>query len=341
MATSEPVFTWNSAPPMPTVRVFATPIFHEEQLYILGGCDPTGSPVCSFDQYGGGKRWKRLAEMPTRRAGAAVAVVKNSIVAIGGVAHDQHPLAAVEIYDTVTKKWNALEPLGEALIGVSTAIRDGKILALGGMGKDTNPQDFFVEFDIEANKWKKLPGMPTPRYAISLFLFGDKLYALGGRQGKQACAALEVYDFNDKKWTKLPDIPTKRVFSGSTATETHIFIAGGLKTPASEGFSNECNVFDIAKGEWKTVAPMHVKRGDFAIGVINDRLVCAGGLGNDGKPMFDSESYCLETDTWRKEADMPSSHCSCAYIVHKNKLYVAGGLSMAGPSKNVDILQVK
>nr|KAG5705559.1 hypothetical protein BaRGS_034757 [Batillaria attramentaria] len=187
---------WESVTPMPTKRVFASPVVHDGNLYIIGGCDAS----------------------------------------------------------------------------------DNKVLVIGGMAVDTNPRDMFVEFDVEGNKWKKLPGIPTARYASSAFLIGDKLYVIGGRQGKLPTAAFEVYDFNEKKWTQLPDVPSKRVFAMYAATDTHIFSAGGLNQPASEGFSDACEVFDIATGEWKLGAKMPTKRGDFAIGVLDDRLVCAGGL---------------------------------------------------------------
>lgn len=63
--------------------------------------------------------------------------------------------------------------------------------------------------------------------------------------------------------------------------------------------------------------------------------------GNEGKPLSVVESYSLDTDSWQREKDMPSTHCSCAYIVHNLRLYVAGGLSLQGPSNCVDVVSVK
>ena len=71
-------------------------------------------------------------------------------------------------------------------------------------------------------------------------------------------------------------------------------------------------------------------------------LDCVGHFsGNEGKPLSVVESYSHETDSWRKEKDMPSTHCSCAYIVHNQRLYVAGGLSLQGPSNCVDVVTIK
>ena len=63
--------------------------------------------------------------------------------------------------------------------------------------------------------------------------------------------------------------------------------------------------------------------------------------GNEGKPLVTVESYGREADGWRREKDMPSTHCSCAHLVHHLRLYVAGGLSLQGPSNCVDVLTLK
>ena len=68
----------------------------------------------------------------------------------------------------------------------------------------------------------------------------------GGRQGKLPCLAFEVFDFATSKWTQLPDIPSKRVFPNYVKAGNCIVSVGGLKQPASEGFSQACEVFDTA-----------------------------------------------------------------------------------------------
>ena len=72
----------------------------------------------------------------------------------------------------------------------------------------------------------------------------------GGRQGKLPNTALECYDFTEDKWEKLPDIPSKRVFAMYTTTDKFIFSLGGLKQPATDGFSDACEVFDTEKSKY-------------------------------------------------------------------------------------------
>ncbi|KAH9489618.1 Kelch domain-containing protein 8B [Bulinus truncatus] len=259
--------------------------------------------------------------MPTKRAAPAVAGIGNKIVAVGGVSESQAPLEAIEIYDLTEKKWTAADPLGEKLLGISCIFRENKAYFMGGMSADTNPSDLFVELDLATNKWQKLTPLLTPRYATFPFLIQDKLYLLGGRQGKIPTTACEVYDFSTKKWSKFQDIPSKRVFAMYAASDSHIFSVGGLLQPASDGFSDVCEVFSIEKEEWTTCKPMPTKRGDFAVGIIGGKMICAGGLGNDGKPLNTTEAFDVSSNTWTSLADMPSSHCSCSYITYQGRLY--------------------
>ena len=126
MAAGGDALHWDALTPMPTKRVFATPVIHGGHIYILGGCDASGIPLDSFEQYDGKKKWKRLLSMPTKRAGVAAVALGTKIVAIAGVSEAQTPLDAVEIYDTATKTWTAMEPLGEPLLGVSAIVRGGR-----------------------------------------------------------------------------------------------------------------------------------------------------------------------------------------------------------------------
>jgi len=335
-------YKWETLKAMPSKRVFASPLIHEDNFYVVGGCDERGIPVDCFEMYNTKqKKWHRLQNIPTKRAAPSVAAIGNKIVAVAGVAESQTPLNAVEIYDISEKKWTSMDPLGQRLLGVSNVVRDGKIYLMGGMMEDTNPSDIFVELDLERNTWQKLPSMITARYATFSFLVDDKIYVLGGRQGKLPTAAFEMFDFSTKQWIKLPDIPSKRVFALYTTDGKRFYSVGGLNQPASSGFSDVCEIFDIDKGEWRSGAAMPTKRGDFAVGVMGGKVVCAGGLGNDGKPLATLEVYDVDSDSWSSVADCPSTHCSCTFTMFSDRMFVTGGLSLRGPSNSFEALTFK
>ena len=69
-------FKWNSLEGMPTKRVFSTPVEVDGILYVVGGCDQRGTPLNTFESYNPKKRkWFRLANMPSKRAGVCVLAV--------------------------------------------------------------------------------------------------------------------------------------------------------------------------------------------------------------------------------------------------------------------------
>ena len=110
---------WQIHLPMPTKRVFSTPVILNDHLYVVGGCDVRGKPLDCFEVYSlKGNTWKTLPGIPTKRAGAAAIAVGNKIVVLGGVSVTQKPLDSVEIYDVDTNTWTTGESMRECLLGI-------------------------------------------------------------------------------------------------------------------------------------------------------------------------------------------------------------------------------
>ena len=117
-------YKWETLKAMPSKRVFASPLVHEENLYIIGGCNERGIPLDCFEMFNTKqKKWHRLQNLPTKRAAPAVVASGTKIIAVGGVSESQHPLNAVEVYDIAEKKWTVVDPLGDKLLGISCVVR--------------------------------------------------------------------------------------------------------------------------------------------------------------------------------------------------------------------------
>ncbi|XP_060062953.1 kelch domain-containing protein 8B-like [Ylistrum balloti] len=335
-------YKWETLKMMMNPRVFATPVLHNGELYIIGGCDEKGEPLDSCEHYNAAKRkWNTLNSMPTKRAAPACGVVKDKIVAIGGVGISQDPVDAVEVYCISSKKWTVMESLVRPLLGLSLVVKDDLVYVVGGMSDDSNPRSSLLSYDVEENKWRDYPQMNVERYATFSFLINGKLYVIGGRQGKLPTTALECYDFEQKKWERLDDIPSKRVFAMYTAADKYIFSIGGLNQPATLGFSRTMEMFNTETKKWEEAPNMKIERGDFAVGVVGNRVVCAGGLCNAGKPLNSVEAFDWGSKEWSEVTDLPSAHCSCAYIMLNGRLHVVGGLTLGGAGKKVEALSYR
>ena len=64
MASDTGEFQWEALKPMPTKRVFSTPVECNDKLYLVGGCDQRGTPLDSFEVYSPDKQqWQRLQQV--------------------------------------------------------------------------------------------------------------------------------------------------------------------------------------------------------------------------------------------------------------------------------------
>ena len=63
--------------------------------------------------------------------------------------------------------------------------------------------------------------------------------------------------------------------------------------------------------------------------------------GNAGKPLQEAEAYDPVKDDWTAISNIPTAHCSCAYITFQGRLHIIGGLSIGGPSATMESLVLR
>ncbi|XP_068108718.1 kelch domain-containing protein 8B [Hyperolius riggenbachi] len=340
---------WEVFPPMPTCRVYCTPVYQDCRLFVMGGCSETGLPLDTVEMLDVvSQTWAVLPPMPTPRAGAAAVALGKQVLVIGGMNSEQCPLTSVEIYNSDEGKWEKKAALCQPSMGISAIEKEGKIYAFGGMGADTSPQALVRVYEPTKDCWQQLPPMPTPRYGASTFLRGNRIYVLGGRQGKLPVTAFEGLDLEVKGWTRYPSIPSRRAFASCTMTETCFFSLGGLQQPGPHNFYsrphfvNTVEMFDSDQGVWSKPGRstrMREKRADFVAGYLGGYVIAAGGLGNQTSPMTSVEGFNMVKKRWEVLPSMPTGRCSSSSLQSNNMLFVIGGVAQ-GPSSAVEALCV-
>jgi hypothetical protein len=73
-----------------------------------------------------------------------------------------------------------------------------------------------------------------------------------------------------------------------------------------------------------------------AIGLLNGRIVLAGGTNESAAALASAESYDPTTDTWTAEPDMPGPMTAFAGAVIGDYFYVAGGSSLETVTSTVE-----
>ena len=245
--------TWFFGSPAPGVSSEGAGVSHGGLFYSLGGrfIGPRAD-LWSYDPVL--NAWNAgLTPMPTARAGLAVAVVGNSIFAIGGRVGTGGPcsggaLATVERYDIAFNMWTPVASLPSARSDLAAAVVGHRIYVFGGCtaGPGTIVNDVDV-YDPVTDTWSTAPtDMPTARAAMySVAGKGGTVYVIGGWDGiTSGSSTNEAYKVSQDVWMAgLLPMPTNRAEAGAVGHGGRIYILGG----AQPGFGASVGANEVFK----------------------------------------------------------------------------------------------
>jgi N-acetylneuraminic acid mutarotase len=155
---------------------------HAGRLIYVGGLRNGNEALTEVDAYDPATdTWAPLPDMPTPRDHLGVAVVGDSLYAVGGRqgAFDTE-VAATEALDLKTLKWRrGLAPIPTLRAGFATAAVDGEIVTVGGEGP-AGVYDQVEAYDPAANTWRSLAPSPIPRHGVQGAAHGGGIWVAGG-----------------------------------------------------------------------------------------------------------------------------------------------------------------
>ena len=164
-------------------------------------------------------------------------------------------------------------------------------------------------------QWITLKYMPSERQEISTAALNGKIYVIAGfNEDVRSTATVDVYNPATDTWASAAPIPVANNHNAAAVA------AGKLYTFA--GIGGATFLYDPASNSWSNVATMKLGHaGTPAVGVIKDKIYCAGGeTSRTGLEVFDPA-----TNVWTVLASMkvPRNHCAGGVI--DGKFYVAAG----------------
>lgn len=169
---------WEALPSMNHPRAAAAAAVVGDKIVVVGG-QADGKLVRETEVFDG-KRWKDVAEIPTRREHLGAASDGRFLYAVGGrqLAADKN-VAALERYDPASDSWKKLADMPEATGSVGVTYVGGRVVAVGGESV-TSASDSVQAFDIRRGKWSQLPKLPSARHGVAVAALKDTVYAIGG-----------------------------------------------------------------------------------------------------------------------------------------------------------------
>ncbi|WOH01699.1 hypothetical protein DCAR_0521084 [Daucus carota subsp. sativus] len=143
----------------------------------------------------------------------------------------------------------------------------------------------------------------------------------------------QLYDPRENLWITIPTLPSQIhhiSYFSAVSVAGKLFVLGGGHNPKTleegdEGIfaTNEVWSYEPVTKKWAICAPMVTPRIMFACGVVNGKIVVAGGFDASRNPTAKAETYDPENNVWNLMPDLNHTNDSlCHGVVVKGKMHV-------------------
>ncbi|CAH2042994.1 unnamed protein product, partial [Iphiclides podalirius] len=261
-------------------------------LLVVGGQAPKAIRDVEALQLETG-RWRRAAELPTRRCRAGLAVVAGKLYAVGGF-NGTLRVRSVDIYDAATDSWAPGPPLCARRSTLGVAVIGDVIYAVGGFDGASGLSSAEA-MDAREGVWRPVAGMSTRRSSVGVGVLGGRLYAVGGYDGaaRQCLHTVERYEPAADAWQPVAEMGARRSGCGVGVAEGALYAVGGHDGPAVR---RSVERFREGAG-WAPAPPMATARRNAGVAALHSRLYVVGG--DDGAANLASvEVFDPSTESW-------------------------------------------
>ncbi|XP_063916318.1 ring canal kelch homolog isoform X2 [Zophobas morio] len=150
------------------------PVGLPKVLLVVGGQAPKAirSVECyDFKE----EKWYQVAEMPTRRCRAGLAVLHGKVYAVGGF-NGSLRVKTVDVYDAALDQWSTCDHMEARRSTLGVAVLGNCIYAVGGFDGSTGLNTAEM-FDPATQKWRPIAPMSTRRSSVGVGVLYGLLYA--------------------------------------------------------------------------------------------------------------------------------------------------------------------
>ena len=203
---------------------------------------------------------------------------------------------------------------------------NGKIYVMGGFDSDEGIVALVQVFDTQTASWAS-DAAPLPRalHHVSAATDGERIYVTGALMGLNFAAVGDNYIFDGSTWKTVATMPSgpERGAAVSGVIGGKVYVAGGFRAGTASAM---VDVYDPIADTWTPLANLPAARDHACGGVMNGKLVVAGGrLGSVNSPAPDVWSYDPASSAWTALASMPTGRGGMACGVIDDVLYTTGG----------------
>jgi N-acetylneuraminic acid mutarotase len=328
---------WRTRTPLPGMRKSPVADLINDKFVVTGGRSSSGPTTTSWVGSDLGS-WTTGPALPQTLLDAGGTELTGKIYVVGGKT-STGPISTVRVFDTATQTWGTAADLpGAAVENPAVVAYDGKLYSFAG---STGPFSGAVRtahrYDPATNTWTPLPDMSVGRGGPAAVVLGTKVWLIGGMNAGASLASTEIFDLVSGTWSAGPPLATARDNPGAAVVGGRIYALGG-RTRLSDGTEvaprlQSMEVYDPAVGTWQAAPSMPTGRRAMAVGVINGRILAAGGERQvNGGTFPQNEEFDPVTNTWRALAPMVTPRHGAVGAVVAGRLHVIAGGTVGGSS---------
>jgi N-acetylneuraminic acid mutarotase len=179
--------------------------------------------------------------------------------------------------------------------------------------------------NARADTWTQKADMPTARLNPKAEVVNGRIYVIGGVWAN--LQKVEEYDPATDTWAVKADMPTQRTGFATGVVNGKIYAIGG-ETSLYASARATVEAYDPATDTWTQKGDMPSPRTRSRASVVDGKIYVIGG-GRGGTASYPTvstvEAYDPATDTWTRQADMPTARELLSTSVVDGKIYAIGG----------------
>lgn len=352
----DPLFT--AAAKLGTARDFHTATaLGDGTVLTVGGTSNESNTLATTELFDvASSTWSAGATLNVARRKHGAVLTSGKLLVVGG--EDAGALASAETYDIATKSWSLAGTMATARIRPAVAkLPDGSVLVAGGEGASGAIATAEI-WDPSTSTFSATASMSVARAEPMIVALGDgRVLVAGGWHGSVIESSAEIFDPSTKTWSPAPAMKTAR-YAGVAypLSDGGALVAGGrINLPNADPFgfggtlgTDASERFVPTLLGWISTQSMNRSRARFgAVALGNDRLVAAGGEGNNaspGKIFAACDLYGAAPAQWfgtDSGLDTYTERVAMAALNDNTALAVGGLTADGSPTRNVDSFRLK
>lgn len=303
--------SWTTATSLPGALSASQAIVTKNRVYLLGGCDSSGSgnnaqgvtsvvytaPINADGTLGA---WTTSASLPYIISSSQVVMTKNRVYLLGGRndnSYDNRVCTAPINADGTLGAWTLGTALPTTIADSQAFITKNRVYLITGRSSTGGGMSYTapINNDGTLGTWTTGPAIPSGLEVTSIIVTKNRVYSLGNYMGSYSSTVYTApinADGTIGTWVTGTSIPGALSFSQAVTTKNRVYLFGGADagSPTWATYTAPINA-DGTLGTWASGTLLPANLSMSQIIVVKNKMYLLGGRTNVGSTSTTSTVY--------------------------------------------------